>query len=686
MTDAADPTVVARVEALRTDLRAHDRAYYVDGAATIPDAEYDALLRELRDLEAAHPELASDDSPTQRVGGGFAPTTFAPVEHRVPMMSLDNTFNPDEFLAWAERVRKGLAGDGEPPPVRWACELKFDGLAMSLRYEDGRFVQAATRGDGRVGEDVTPNVATITELPDHLPGGAPSVLEVRGEIYLPVSEFDRLNERQDAEGKPRYANPRNTAAGSLRQKDAAVTATRNLRFWSYQLGEVVGGPELNSHASTLAWLSELDFPVNDHTAVFDEPEEALAWILERERSRHDDDYETDGVVVKVDELSQRELLGSTARAPRWAIAYKFPPEERTTTLLDIEISVGRTGRVTPFARLDPVFVGGSTVGVATLHNEDQVRLKDVRPGDTVIVRKAGDVIPEVVGPVVADRADDSEPWPFPSTCPCPVGSTLERAEGDANTYCVVPASTCPERRWQGISHFASRGAMDIEGLGERTVLALTRSGRVADPGDLYTLTSEELLEYEGFATISADKLIASIDTTRSRPLPRLLFALGIDHLGPTGAELLAHRFRSLEAIAEAPEDDIAAIDGVGPTIAASVRTWFDDETHGSIVDKLVAGGVATDRVETEVVEPVLEGMSIVVTGSLEGFSRDGASAAIKARGGKSPGSVSKKTTAVVVGAEPGASKVTKAEDLGVPMLDEAAFVALLETGELPPSE
>lgn len=678
----ADASAADRVEALRAALRGHDRSYYVDGSPTIPDADYDALLGELRSLEQSHPELVVPDSPTQQVGGGFAPTTFAPVEHRVPMMSLDNTFSPDEFLAWAERVRKGLAGDGQPPPVRWACELKFDGLAMSLRYEDGVFVQAATRGDGRIGEDVTPNVATIAELPDRLPDGAPSVLEVRGEIYLPVSEFDRLNRRQEAEGKPRYANPRNTAAGSLRQKDAAVTATRNLRFWAYQLGEVVGGPELGGHAATLAWLRDLGFPVNDRTAVFDEPEEALAWVLQRERSRHDDDYETDGVVTKVDDLSQRDRLGSTARAPRWAIAYKFPPEERTTRLVDIEISVGRTGRVTPFARLEPVFVGGSTVGVATLHNEDQVRHKDVRPGDTVIVRKAGDVIPEVVGPVVADRAADSEPWPFPTTCPCPVASTLHRAEGDANTYCVVAASGCPERRWQGISHFASRGAMDIEGLGERTVLALTGSGRVTDPGDLYTLTAEELLDYDGFATTSADKLIAAIDLTRSRPLPRLLFALGIDHLGPTGAELLAHRFRTLEAIAEAPEDDIAAIDGVGPTIAASVRAWFDDPDHRALVAKLVGGGVRTDRVETEVVEPVLAGMSIVVTGTLEGFSRDGASAAIKARGGKSPGSVSKKTTAVVVGAEPGASKVTKAEELGVPVLDEAGFVALLETGQL----
>ncbi|MEM9712294.1 MAG: NAD-dependent DNA ligase LigA, partial [Actinomycetota bacterium] len=512
--------VAARIDELRDELRAHDRAYYVDDAPTIPDVEYDALLAELGRLEAEHPELVADDSPTQRVGGGFVTTTFAPVTHRVPLMSLDNTFERDEFLGWAERVRRGLAGDGEAPPIRWACELKFDGLAVSIRYERGRYVQAATRGDGRVGEDVTANVATIADVPERLPDGAPEVLEVRGEIYLPVSEFDRINAAQDEAGKPRYVNPRNTAAGSLRQKDPRITAQRRLRLWTYQLGEVVGGEVPTSHSATLAWLAELGLPVNPLLTVVDDPEAAYAWIAEREGKRHDEDYETDGVVVKVDALAQRDRLGSTARAPRWAIAFKFPPEERTTLLHDIEISVGRTGRVTPFARLEPVFVGGSTVGVATLHNEDQVAVKDVRPGDTVIVRKAGDVIPEVVGPVLAGRDDATEPWAFPTVCPCPERSTLVRADGDANTYCVVPASSCPERRWQGIAHFASRGAMDIEGLGEQTVLALTRSGRVRHVGDLYSLTVDELLGYEGFAQLSAENLISAIDVSRSRPLPR----------------------------------------------------------------------------------------------------------------------------------------------------------------------
>lgn len=688
MASTADDQAATRVLALRAEIAAHDRAYYAEDAPTVPDAEYDALLRELRDLEAERPDLVDDSSPTQRVGGGLTGSaSFAPVSHRLPMMSLDNAFDVDELRGWAERVQRGLGSTEETSvDVRWACELKFDGLAMSIRYENGRFVQAATRGDGRVGEDVTANVATIEVIPDRLPAGAPEVLEVRGEVYMAVSTFNALNEAQESAGKPRYANPRNTAAGSLRQKDAAITASRQLRFWSYGVGEVVGADVPTKHSEMLTWLGSMGLPVNDVSAVLDTPAEVERWILDRADKRHSDDYETDGVVVKVDDLAQRDRLGSTARAPRWAIAYKFPPEERTTLLENIHVSIGRTGRATPFAQLEPVFVGGSTVGVATLHNQDQVRLKDVRPGDTVVVRKAGDVIPEVVGPVLAQRPPEAvEPWEFPTLCPCPVKSTLQRNEGDANTYCVVPESECPERRWQGISHFASRGAMDIEGLGERTVHLLTSTERVVDVGDLYAITIDDLLTYEGFGDVSAGNLVDAIGASKDQPLFRLLFGLGIEHLGPTGAELLADRFRSMDAIAEASLDDLAAVDGIGPTIAESVVRWFSDDKHLGIVEKLRAAGVRLDRVDTAQLDPVLTGKAVVVTGTVEGFNRDDAKNAIKARGGTSPGSVSKKTFALVVGDEPGASKLTKAESLDIPILDAAGFAHLLATGELPPA-
>ncbi len=676
--DPADPT--SRAGWLRLAIGHHNRRYFEADDPEISDAEYDALLRELRAVEAAHPDLITSDSPTQRPGGS-ASATFAPVEHRVPMMSLDNAFSLDELEAWGARVAKGLAGQA----VTYVCELKIDGLAISLRYEDGELVQAATRGDGRVGEDVTANVATIAAVPKRLvvPSGqaVPRVLEVRGEVYMPIAAFEALNARQDAAGDKRFVNPRNSAAGSLRQKDASVTASRELAMWCYQLGEVVGGVDHKSHLGTLQWMAALGLPVNPEIRLLPSLDEVHAYCRRWQQHRHDLEYEIDGAVVKVDDLTQRQLLGSTSKAPRWAIAYKFPPEERTTLLRDIMVSIGRTGRATPFAVLEPVFVGGSTVGMATLHNQDQVRFKDVRPGDTVIVRKAGDVIPEVVGPVLADRPAGTEPWEFPTTCPCPLATPLVRLEGEADTRCVEPE--CPFQRDARIIHFASRGGMDIEGLGERTVYLLSDAELVRTSADLYRLEPEQLLGFEGFGEISVGKLLAAIEASKQQPLPRLLVALGIKHLGPAAASALARGFGNLRAIQAASEADLATLEGVGPIIAASVSRWFADERNRELIDALHAAGVEFGKVEVSRLPQNLTGKAIVVTGTLAGFSRDGAEEAIVGRGGKSPGSVSKKTFAVVLGESPGASKLTKAEALGVPILDEAGFVELLSTGELP---
>jgi DNA ligase (NAD+) len=667
---------VARVEELRALIAHHNQRYYEFDEPEISDAEYDALLLELRALEEAHPDLVVPDSPTQRVQG-WASATFSPVVHRVPMMSLDNAFDAGELAAWGTRVTRGLGGAA----AQYVCELKIDGLAMNIRYERGRLVQAATRGDGQVGEDVTANVATIAVVPRRLAPGAPEVLEIRGEVYMPVAAFEELNRRQEEAGQRLFVNPRNSAAGSLRQKDASITASRELAFWAYQPGEVIGGPELTSHHQTLEYLAELGLPVNPEITTVNSLDEVTAYCARWQEHRHDLGYEIDGVVVKVDDLAQRDLLGFTSKAPRWAIAYKFPPEERTTLLNDIMVSIGRTGRATPFAVLQPVFVGGSTVGLATLHNEDQVQAKDVRPGDTVIVRKAGDVIPEVVGPVLSLRPEGTDAWVFPTICPCPLRSTLVRAEGEADTRCVEPA--CPFQRDQRIIHFGSRGAMDIEGLGERTVMLLSELGLVKDAADIYSLKTEDLLGRDGWGEVSVRNLLAAIEGSKSRPLPRLLTALGIKHLGPAASEALARAFGTLDAVMSAREADLATTEGVGPVIAASIEQWFGEDGNRDMVERLRAAGVDFGQVVVSRQPQVLAGKAVVVTGTLEGFSREEAEAAIKDRGGKSPGSVSAKTFAVVVGREPGASKLTKAEGLGVPVLDEGGFVSLLETGEIP---
>jgi len=679
-------TPAERIRELRALVAHHNERYYALDAPEISDADYDLMVRELARLEADHPELADETSPTSQVGAGALSTAFAPVTHAEPMTSLDNAMDLDELTAWGDRVARGL----DEAATQFVCELKIDGLAMSLRYEGGRFVQAATRGDGKVGEDVTANVATIAVIPKELVG-APEVLEVRGEVYLPIEAFERLRAAKQAENVERVAagrkpdpvpvNPRNAGAGSLRQKDPTITASRGLSFWSYQLGEVLGGPDFTSHLHTLDFIRGLGFPVNPEVRMVGSLDEVYQFCRHWQAHRHDLGYDIDGCVVKVDSLAQREQLGFTSRAPRWAIAFKFPPEERTTLLRDIQVSVGRTGRATPFAVLEPVFVGGSTVGMATLHNEDQVRLKDVRPGDTVVVRKAGDVIPEVVGPVLGLRPEGLAAWEFPKVCPCDLHTDLVRPEGEADTRCVEPE--CPFQRDQRIIYFASRGAMDIEGLGDQTVFQLSEAGLVVDAGDVYSLSREQLMGLEKWGTTKADNLLAAIEGSKSRPLPRVLTSLGCKGMGPAASEALARRFGTLDAIMVATEDELASTDGVGPIIAASIVRWFSNPANRAIVEKMRAAGVDFGRVDVSVLPPTLAGKAVVVTGTLEGFSREAAEAAIKDRGGKSPGSVSAKTFAVVVGAEPGASKLTKAEALGIPVLDVAGFRHLLETGELP---
>jgi DNA ligase (NAD+) len=687
-----------RIAELKELIAHHNRRYHELDDPEITDGEFDLLVRELQVLEIEHPELAGADSPIAKVGG--APSTvFSPVVHSVRMASLDNAMDLNELRAWGDRVLRGL--DGHSP--RFVGELKIDGVAISIRYEQGRYVRAATRGDGSVGEDVTDNVATILGIPKVLtpatesdgqhreaPDVVPDVLEVRGEVYLPIATFEELNHEAGLTGEHRFVNPRNAAAGSLRQKDAKVTAQRRLQMWAYQLGEIVGGPDMTSHHQTLEYLSGLGFPVNPEVRELADLEAVIAHCQYWQEHRHDLGYEIDGVVIKVDDLAQRELLGSTSRAPRWAIAFKFPPEERTTVLNDIQISVGRTGRVTPFAVLEPVFVSGSTVAMATLHNEDQVRIKDVRPGDTVVVRKAGDVIPEVVGPVLAMRPPNSPPWVFPQSCPCPLSSTLQRLEGEADTRCVEPA--CPYQRDQRVIYWASRQAMDIDGLGERTIVQLTAAALIEDAADLYALTADQLESLEGFARPSAEKLVAAIAESRNRPLPRLLTALGVKHLGPAAAAALSQRFGTLDAVMEADASELAAVEGVGPVIAGSIRAWFDLASNRGFIEKLRSAGIDFGDPERVVggggaaqdYPQVLAGITVVVSGALAGYTREGAVEAITRRGGKSPGSVSAKTDALVVGESPGASKVSKAEQLGIPILNAQEFEELLLSGNIPP--
>ena len=669
-----DDETAARAAALREELRDHNERYFLLDDPIISDAEYDALLRELIDLEAEHPSLVTADSPTQRPGG--APSaTFAPVAHVVPMLSLDNAFTAEEVRAWDARISRLV-----PDRIVFVGEPKLDGLAISLLYEDGRLVRAATRGDGVTGDDVTANVATISSIPKRLRGAAaPRRLEVRGEVFMPLDAFEELNRRQGEAEERLFANPRNAAAGSLRQKDARVTASRAVDFFGYQLGVQEGGPTLRSHHEMLSWTQDLGLPVNQHIRSLADIDTVIDFCERMLEQRHGLGYEIDGAVVKVDDLAQRAEMGFTSRAPRWAIAYKFPPEEKTTRLNGIMVSIGRTGRATPFALLEPVFVGGSTVGLATLHTQDEVARKDVRPGDVVIVRKAGDVIPEVVGPVLAKRPKRLRRWTFPANCPA-CGSPLVRLEGESDHHCVN--LECPEQRVQRIVFFAGRGAMDVEGLGEERVRQFVDAGLLRDAGDIYSLTVERLVPLERLAARSAENLVASIEASKTQGLAWVLVGLGIRHVGPTAAHALARALGHLDRVEHASVEELTAVDGVGPIIAESVARFFAVAGNRVVLDKLRHAGVdlsAPQRGAAPDVPVVLGGYTFVLTGGLESLTREGAEEAIEARGGKVTSSVSKKTSFVVVGENPG-TKLAKAETLGVPILGEAAFVQLLEDG------
>ena len=684
----------ARHAELIQTIEAHRAAYYERDAPTISDAEYDALERELRAIEAEHPELADPDSPSQTVGGAVA-TGFASVRHRERMMSLDNAFSIADVAAWEERVER--AGG----PREFVCEPKIDGLSISLTYEGGVLVRGVTRGDGTTGEDVTANVRTIAGLPARLAGRrVPVLVEVRGEVYLPVAAFEELNERLVEEGKAPYANPRNTAAGSLRQKDAAVTATRPLALTTYafgalEWGDAVPDPRVATQIGIYSVLRDWGLPVSDLAEVRVGVAEVEAYLARLEARRHTLVHEIDGAVIKVNDRDAQLELGSTSRAPRWAIAYKFPPEEVTTRLEDIRVDVGRTGRVTPYGVMTPVTVAGSTVTFATLHNAQEVARKGVLIGDTVVLRKAGDVIPEIVAPVVAARTGAERAWVMPTVCPSCGTALARQKDGDVDLRCPN-AEWCRGQIVDRIAFIGSRGALDIEVLGEKAAAALVDSGALHNEGGLFDLTEDDLRRVplftldqaskrDGVARTAGDvstnglRLLANLEAAKSRALWRVLVSLSIRHVGPTAARALATAFASLDAIRAADPGDLASTDGVGPVIAGSVAEWFGIPWHVEIVRRWAAAGVRMEDGGGATGERVLAGLTIVVTGSLEAFSREEAAEAIASRGGRAASSVSAKTDFVVVGASAG-SKATKAEALGVPTLDEAAFVALLEGG------
>ncbi len=658
-------------ETLRVRIRHHDYRYYVLNQPEIGDTEYDRLFRALVDLEARFPDLVTPHSPTQRVAGAPSPA-FETVTHREPMLSLGNVFDGEELRAWHARVSRLL----EREEFALVCEPKIDGLAISLVYRDGRFEAGATRGDGFRGDEITANLRTIRSVPLSIASpGPPAAFEVRGEVYMSRTEFERLNAERAAAGEPLYMNPRNTAAGSLRQLDPSVTAARRLEFLAYQLGWVEGGERPATQWEALEWMRAAGFPVSAEVRRVASVEEAVAFCAEWARRRDELQFGIDGVVVKVDEIALQRQLGVAGREPRWATAFKFPAEQAVTRLLDIQVSVGRTGVLTPFAVLEPVFVGGATVSMATLHNEEQVRLKDVRIGDDVIVQRAGDVIPEVVGPVLSTRAGrELREFAMPTHCPA-CDTPVEKDPDQAATYC--PNRRCPVKLARGLEHFASRGAMDIEGLGEQLCARLVQLGFVETPAELYTLPArrEELLKLDGIGPKTVDSLAARIEESKTRPLRRLLVALGIRHVGAETAAALATYFGSMRALRDASVEDLNAVDGIGPVVAQAVYAYLQDAEYGALIDRLAAAGVRMDDERAARGGP-LTGQTFVVTGSLQRWSRDRIEALIKTLGGRVSGSVTKATTTLVAGEGGGANRA-KAETLGTTILDEEQFIAHL---------
>ncbi len=660
---------------LAQEIRRHRELYY-NGEPAIPDADFDALFRQLLDLEARHPELATPDSPTQQVGA--APEGAADIEHLERLMSLDNVFSEAEMQDWLERT----------PAPAYLTELKIDGLSIDLVYRDGRLVTAATRGDGRVGEDITANARVIPDIPHQLEGTedypVPALVEVRGEVYMRPDQFEEINAARREEGKPTFANPRNAAAGGLRMKDPEEVKKRHLHMVCHGIGAREGFNPASQHDAYLA-LAAWGFPVSEYTRRVTSAAEVLEQVRYWADHRHDAYFEMDGLVVKVDDLAGQRGLGATSRAPRWAIAYKYPPEEVTTKLLDIEVGVGRTGRVTPFAVMEPVFVSGSTVSKATLHNQFEVKNKNVLLGDTIIIRKAGEIIPEVLGPVLELRDGTEREWTFPADCPACGTRLAPQKEGDQDWRCPNTRS-CPAQLAARLEYLASRKALDIEVLGEKAAADLIASGVLVDESELFELDAEKLRRTNAFTTQKGEvnaqgkKLLKNLEDCRTTDFWRVLVALSIRHVGPIAARALATRFGSMEALRAASEEELAETDGVGAIIARSFKEWFEVDWHRAIVDKWQAAGVSMEEANRDLPEQTLEGLTIVVTGTLEDFSRDSAKEAILTRGGKASGSVSKKTDFVVVGVNAG-SKETKARDLGLTILDEAGFKRLLETGQ-----